>query len=378
MGDQIVARVNGKPITLSELQRPLIEAFGLRMLMYEVQLNIAKQKADEEHLKITDADFAAEQDRTLKAAFEGVPKEDYPALLDQLLQKNGVSRVEFDMQMQTNAIVRKIAEPMVRRQMKDKIDDAKLMEAFNALYGETVVVKHIQCANPQEAMQVKTRLAADEKFETLVHSMSRNARTAALDGELPPFSRQTDTWGAGWGKVPQGFKDFAFRPDAKPGDISDPIQADGGYHILKLERKLQPKVVKFEDAKENIRQTIQDRALEEGIRELRGKLLQIAIATLKIEDPILSKQYEARRAEQAKAVEAQERARQDVMNRAKPTTNPTATTLPVVPEATPSGTPAGATTGQASPAKAPAGERPPAPKSAAPQPGAPDTKNLNK
>src|SRR5438874_2448491 len=83
---------------------------------------------------------------------------------------------------------------------------------FSALYGENVVVKHIQCANPQEAMQVKTRLAADEKFETLVHSISRNARTAALDGELPPFSRQMDTWGTPWGKIPQGFKDFAFRP----------------------------------------------------------------------------------------------------------------------------------------------------------------------
>jgi hypothetical protein len=266
---------------------------------------------------------------------------------------------------------------MVRQQMKDKIDDAKLHEAFNALYGETVVVKHIQCANPQEAMQVKTRLAADEKFETLVHSMSRNARTAALDGELPPFSRQTESWGAGWGKVPQGFKDFAFRPDAKPGDISDPIQADGGYHILKLERKLQPKVVKFEDVKEQIRQTIEDKAIEAGIGTLRNQLLQIAMATIKIEDPVLRKQFEERRAEQAKAAEAQERARQDIMNRAKPTTNPTATTLPVIPEPTPQGAPAGANPGQASPAKAPAGERPPAPKSAA-QPSAPDTKSLNK
>src|SRR3954471_12631628 len=202
----------------------------------------------------------------MKAGFEGAAKEDYPALLDQLLEKKGVSRVEFDMAVQTNSIMRKIAEPQVKAQMKDQVTDEKLRQIFNAQYGEKVVIRHIQCANPQEAEQVKARLAAGERFETLVHTMSRNSRTAPLDGALPPFSRQMDSWpeDMGKGKIPQGFKDFAFGLTTKAGDYSDTIQADNAYHILKLELRVEPKVMKFEAVKENLRADLQEQAIVKG------------------------------------------------------------------------------------------------------------------
>jgi foldase protein PrsA len=381
-GDAVVARINGKAITLSELQKPLIEAYGLNVLLYMIQLDLAKQKAHEQHVEYAQADFDAELDRTMKTGFEGAPKEDYPALLAQLLEKKGISRVEFDMVIQTRAIIRKIAEPQVQAQMKEQITDEKLKEAFNALYGETVVVRHIQCANPQEAEQVKTRLAAGEKFETLVHTMSRNNITAPLDGELPPFSRQTDSWGVNKGKVPQGFKLWAFAPTTKIDDISDTIQADNGYHILKLVRKAEPKVVKFENEKEHLRADLQERAIEQGITILRAQLAQMARESMKIEEPTLKKQYETRQAELQKAAsaEAEQRAHQDLISRAKPATAPSGSTpVPPTDLKGPSGTsaaPAGAGT---SPATVPPGDQPPATKSAAPKAPA-DTKapDLNK
>jgi parvulin-like peptidyl-prolyl isomerase len=383
--DPPVAHVNGKAIPLSQLQKPLMEAYGLEVLLYVVQLDLARQKAQEQHIKYTQADFDAELDRTLKAAFEGAAKEDYPALLEQLLEKKHASRTEFDLVLQTNAIIRKIAEPQVQAQMKDQITDVKLREAFNALYGEKVVVRHIQCANPQEAEQVKARLAAGDKFETLVHTMSRNSLSAPIDGDLPPFSRQTQWWDndAAKGKVPQGFKDFAFAPGAKVGDYSDTIQADGAYHILKLERRAEPKVVKFEDVKENLRNDLQEQALSQGVVILRNQLAQMARQSLKIDDPILKKQYEDRQeaARKAASAQAEERARQDLMNKIKAANAPgggAVAPAPIDPK-NPSGTPAPGGAG-ASPATAPPGEQPPATKSAAPANGgsatdAPTTKS---
>jgi hypothetical protein len=264
--------------------------------------------------------------------------------------------------------------------MKDQITDEKLKEAFNALYGETVVVRHIQCANPQEAEQVKNRLAAGEKFETLVHTMSRNNITAPLDGELPPFSRQTDSWGVNKGKVPQGFKLWAFAPTTKIGDISDTIQADNGYHILKLERKAEPKVVKFETEKEHLRADLQERAIEQGISVLRAQLAQMARESMKIEEPTLKKQYETRQAELQKAAsaEAEQRAHQDLISKAKPATAPTSLIPPT--DLKPSGTPTAPVGAGTSPATVPPGDQPPATKSAAPKAPPADTKapDLNK
>jgi foldase protein PrsA len=361
--DWVVARVNGKPIMMSELQKPLVEAYGLKILLHQIQLNLAKQNAEKQHVAVTQADYEAELERTMKAGFQEAPKEDYPALLEQLLEKKGVSRAEFDMVVQTNAVLRKIAEP----QLKDKITDEKVKEAFNAIYGESVVVRHIQCANPQEADQVRRRLAAGEKFEDLVRTMSRNKRTAALEGELPRFSRQTESWGEEWGKVPQGFKDWAF--SAKEGDVSDPIATGDGFHIVKLMKRIEPRIVKYDDVKANIKANLEERLIEEGVKDLRGKLGQMAVNQMKIEDPTLRAQFEAKAkaaADQAKAAEAEKKVRQDVQSKTRPDTRPSPLGAPAAGDVAPA-------------ANASSGERPPATGSAAPAAPA-DTKapDLNK
>lgn len=365
--DQTVAIVNGEVITMGQLQKPLVESYGLKILLYQVQLALAKQWAGQEKLEMTQADYDAELERVEKEGFQDADKKDYPALLEQLLERKGTSRAEFDMVLQTNAILRKIAEP----QLKGKISESNVNEAFNVLYGETVSVKDIQLADPTRAMQARTRLASDEKFEAVVRSMSINTKTRELDGELPPFSRNTIDWGSGWGKVPQGFKDWAF--NAKVGDISDPIvDKDGSYHILKLERRLAPKVVKLTpQLAASIKAQLEDRLMEQGISELRGKLAAMAKGTLSIEHPALKKQFEAK-TEQAKA-QAPESVRQDILSKAKPTTLPSVrsaldSTIKGAEPKDPSGTPAATPGAAASPTDASTGERPPATKSAEPTP----------
>src|SRR5262245_6182496 len=232
--DPILARLNGRPITLSQIEPTLIESYGLNILLNVVQLDLARQEAARAGVTVTPADFAREREQTLAKMFPDAEKGDIEPLFDQFLQQQHISKPEFDLVLQTNTYLRKIAEPL----SKDKISDAALQEAFRQLYGETVQVRHIQVGNMQEVLEAKRRLAAGEPFEKVAADMSRNARTAPLGGELPPFSRQSSSY-------PQAFKEAAFA--LKEGEVSDAVQAEGSLHLIKLERRIAPKAVKFED-----------------------------------------------------------------------------------------------------------------------------------
>lgn len=283
--DTVVARVGDRIVTMSELNGPLVDAYGLNVLLNLVQLELAQKQAEETKVSVTDADVAAERDFTLKKMFADAEKADYDKLFEQFLTQQRITRPEFDIVMRINANLRKVAEPM----LAGKITDDGLQEAFRALYGEKVKVRHIQAANLQEIQEARARLEK-EPFEKVARELSRNARTKAAGGDLPEFSRAMVG-------LPEAFKDAAFA--LKEGAVSDPIMADGAYHLIKLEKRIAPTAVKFEDVKESIRADLHERAIQATIRELRNQIGAAALKEMKIEIPELQRQFEARR-EQSK------------------------------------------------------------------------------
>ncbi|HTL30066.1 MAG TPA: hypothetical protein VL282_12630, partial [Tepidisphaeraceae bacterium] len=192
---QIVARINTKPITMGQLVGPLIDTYGLNMLLNIVQLELAKDNAASAKVTVTPEDIAKERELTLSRLFGNAKKEDYHNLLNQFLSQKGMKKQELDLVIEQQAYLHKIAEPMVHKQ----ITDENVQEAFRSLYGETVHVKHIECANLQDIAEAKRRLAAGESFELVAKTMSNNGSTAPLGGDLPPFSRAAANY-------PQAFK----------------------------------------------------------------------------------------------------------------------------------------------------------------------------
>ncbi len=268
--------------------RPLLEGYGANVLINVSTYELAKQEAAIRKLTITQQDIDTERDTTLAKLFGDSKKEDYPNLLEQFLQQQRISRPEFDIWLATNAYLRKIAEPMV----KANITEDRLQESFKALYGETVQIRHIQCGNLQEITEAKRRLAAGETFEKVAQTMSRNNRTAPMGGLMPAFSRYAD--------YPEVFKDVAF--SLKPGEVSDTVEAGGIYHIIRLEKKMEPKAIKFADVKESLRQDLTDRLTQTQIKNLRTQLVDRIGATMTVDDPILAKQYELKKSQSDTAV----------------------------------------------------------------------------
>ncbi|MFN4241863.1 MAG: peptidylprolyl isomerase [Tepidisphaerales bacterium] len=279
--DEVVATVAGREIRFSQLREPLLKAHGLAVLLNVVQLELAKAEADKRGLTVTATDVEAETRATLQTMFPDTPDADLPRLLEQLLQQQRLTRAEFDMVMTINAYLRKIALSM----MTDPPSEATLQEAFGVLYGETVRVRHIACANLQEVGEAQRRLQAGVPFESVARELSRNPRTAPLGGELPPFSRAATD-------ISEVFKETAF--SLKEGEVSDPVQAEGFYHLIKLEKRIPPKAVKFEDVRESIREELTRRASDAAVREFRQTLAAQARESLTIREPILAEQWRQR------------------------------------------------------------------------------------
>ena len=317
---RIIARVNGDPITLHDLINPLLASRGLPLLLNIAQLDMARQDAREAHVSVTAEDIKNEQELTLERLFKDRDQKEQDKLadaearndteranairaqlhddrmrfLDQYLETKQVSRVEYDLVIELNAYLRKSAEI----NGKGKITDEMVEKQFGLEYGETVKCRVIQCNNMQEIQTAQQRLKTGEDFAQVATAMSRNARTAPLGGEMPPFSLQTQG-------IPQEFRQLAF--SLQPGQVSDPLVLGENYYLIKLEQKFAPKAVKFADVKEILRKNMYDALTEKIMTDLRENLGTQVMQKLTITEPLLSKQFEDLKAKQEGAIKERQK-----------------------------------------------------------------------
>jgi parvulin-like peptidyl-prolyl isomerase len=215
-------------------------------------------------------------------------QKEYERLLEQFLQVRRLSRPEFDMVVQVNAYLRKLAEPGI----KEQIQEEHLQQGFKILFGEKVQVRHIQLANMRELPESQRRLNAGESFEKVAREMSTDKDSAPLGGRLRPFSRAEPMW-------PDAFKDAAFALK-EPGEISGPVSTGESVHLIQLISKIPPSpAVKYETHKEYVREKIYEGLLKVRMDQLRQQLQQEAPRALRIQDPVLRRQFAERQAREA-------------------------------------------------------------------------------
>jgi hypothetical protein len=249
-----------------------------------------------------------------------------------------VTRPEFEIVLRTNAYLRKIAET----EMKDISDDL-LRKRFETEYGATVRVRHIQGGNVAELQAARNRLNAGEPFEKVAREASRNPRTGALGGELPRFSLATTS-------IPDNFKDAAFA--LKEGEVSEIVECDGAYHLIKLEQKFAPRAVKFESVKDALREKVREQLVQGIVMKFRDDLAQQAREHLKIEDPVMQEQFSRRLQDRDKQIRDAEKIKQQ-QERDRQLLQPAPGLPPAQPQIPPAQPPAPAPAPQPDPAAAP-------------------------
>ena len=119
----VVASVGQVQVTRDQLIKPLVDAYGLNILLNVIQLEIAKQNASREHLVVTADDIQRERDQTINNMFKDANqklidkindyrsrnmtaeaqkiqdeiKQDNDQAFDQFLANQHLSRTEFEL-----------------------------------------------------------------------------------------------------------------------------------------------------------------------------------------------------------------------------------------------------------------------------------------
>lgn len=104
--------------------------------------------------------------------------------------------------------------------------------------------RHILIANAgpaslEKARELLAKLRAGANFEELAKANSADAGSAARGGDLGFF---------GAGKMVRPFED-AVNKLAKPGDLSEPVETQFGYHIIRLEERREKGRQPFEEVR---------------------------------------------------------------------------------------------------------------------------------
>ena len=284
-----VAIVNGGVIERKDLIDLLIQTHGLPILQQLMLREAAASEGRKKGLSISEVDIEAEYDFTLQAEhlngkdIEKLTPVRREQMIDEWTRSRGVTREELRIAMERQAWLRKLIGPPA------PIDDADLKKEYDRVHGEKVEVRHLQLAAARFFPPVKARLDKGESFESLVAEYSQNAFSRNRGGLLPPFSASDDT-------VTTVLAKAAFA--MKVGEYSNPIEALGAFHVIKLEKRIPPDGVPFDQVRATLLRHLEARRMMQSMQDLGSRLLMQA--ELRIEDPVLREQY--KKAQAAKQI----------------------------------------------------------------------------
>lgn len=227
--DTVVARVNGDEITL-----------GHMIVAYETLPEQYRQAP-------ADVLFEAIREQLIQqSALEQARTGDIPKVVELALENERRSLLAAD---------------VLETVMMNAASDADIQAAYDKQFGdgeggEEYNAAHILVETKEAAEMIKTRLDEGADFATLAKEESTGP-TGANGGDL------------GW------FQDGAMVPEfeeavagMEPGEISEPVQSQFGWHIIKLNEKRKAEAPELDEVRDDIANNLRREAVELKIEEL--------------------------------------------------------------------------------------------------------------
>jgi len=143
-----------------------------------------------------------------------------------------------------------LKKDIIINKMKERISqdievtDVELVDYYNNHINQFYVVKasHILLDTEEEAKEILERVKEGEDFNALAREYSTDPSVKNNSGDLGYFRH---------GMMVEPFERAAFA--LEPGEISDIVKSEYGYHIIKVEDKT---IDRFEDVKDELRNTL--------------------------------------------------------------------------------------------------------------------------
>jgi foldase protein PrsA len=155
-----------------------------------------------------------------------------------------------------------IRKDILTRKLQDKLtanvqvtdDEVAAYYAANQAQFQSVKASQILLATEDEAKKMLERIKNGESINDLAVQYSKDPTAKENKGELGYFKR---------GEMVPEFENAAFK--MKPGEISEPVKTDYGYHIIKVE---DIKIDKLEDVKDELKTQLLDQKKSQAFQDL--------------------------------------------------------------------------------------------------------------
>ena len=261
--DKVVAKVNGKNLTESDLKYAEAEIGNdIGNLPEATRRRVLIEYLIENQLF---ADAAETQKLGSGAAF------------DERLQywrRRALRETFFDTSVKSS-----VSEAEAR-----KLYDGQVAQLSQTKPEEEVKASHILVKEEARAKEIAAKLTAgdDKAFAEAAKANSLDPGSKEEGGSLGYFGK---------GQMVPQFEEAAFK--LKKGEVSAPVQTQFGWHIIKVDdirAKPAPKIPEFAEVKDRIMASLMHKRAQETLDGLRAK------AQLEYVDPDVKKQVEAEKA----------------------------------------------------------------------------------
>ena len=167
-----------------------------------------------------------------------------------------------------------VQQVMRKYQTPPTVSDEEVRTYYDqnpSLYSTTQIkASHILLKDEDTATQVLTEVRAHpERFADLAREKSTDTSSAQKGGDLGMFYT---------GRMVPDFERVAFA--LKPGEISDVVKTQYGYHIIMVSERKEGEAKPFEQVKEQIRSTLRNKRLQEQVQGHFDALKQQAKLTI--------------------------------------------------------------------------------------------------
>jgi peptidyl-prolyl cis-trans isomerase C len=172
--------------------------------------------------------------------------------------------------------LRAMRDAFYEKKVRGGVSDAQAKAAYDEQIGKLkpeaeVHARHILVKTEEEAKDLVKQLKAGADFNELAKKSS-DSSNAHSGGDLGYFSR---------GQMVKSFEEAAFA--LEPGQVSDPVKSEFGWHVIKVEDKRNRPVPSFDEVKDQIMASLVQTQLKDTVQKLRSS------ASIDILDPELKK-----------------------------------------------------------------------------------------
>ena len=187
-------------------------------------------------------------------------------LLDQEVNEKSITSDKAFQEKEAAAVRQMAQQELLERQVKaaitDQVVDAEYEKLKKELNGkEEVKASHILVDTEEKAKEAQKALnVKGATFASVAKKFSKDDGTKANGGSLGWF---------GSGQLVPEFEKKAF--SMKPGEVSEPVKTQFGWHIIKVEDKRPMKVPTKDEAEQTIRNKLSRDAVEKYINDLNAK-----------------------------------------------------------------------------------------------------------